>query len=198
MAPDGEDKGPRNSLENIRPVSRVFVALKIVPNVAEELSQLARPLQRFAVRPIAKEDLHLTLVPPWNEAVADAIERLRLVVRGHFPFTLKIRHVGYGPDPKRPRLLWAECTASKELMTLRAALMLAFGQTDERLFLPHATLARIRSNGRLVARRCPIDCELALRQEVATVELMRSPSAGEFGYKVLASLPLMTRDLQRP
>lgn len=47
---------------SIRPASRVFVALKMAPNIAQELWQIARPLERFAVRPIAKEDIQLTLV----------------------------------------------------------------------------------------------------------------------------------------
>jgi hypothetical protein len=46
--------------------TRIFVALKIASDVAEEHAKIARPLERFAVRPITKEDIHLTLVPPWN------------------------------------------------------------------------------------------------------------------------------------
>lgn len=34
----------------------------MAPNIAQELWQIARPLERFAVRPIAKEDIQLTLV----------------------------------------------------------------------------------------------------------------------------------------
>ena len=176
---------------DMSPASRVFVALKMAPDIAQELAQIARPLERFAVRPIAKEDIHLTLVPPWNEpAMHNAVEELRIAAKGHYAFRLEFQHVGYGPDPKRPRLLWVDCSASKELTGLHAALMLAFGQRDERLFLPHATLARIRGNGARVARKCPIDRDLTLIQEITTIELMQSPPPGGRGYKVLASLPL--------
>ena len=186
-----EGNGTRSGSGNMNAASRVFVALKMAPDIAQELAQIVRPLERFAVRPIAKEDTHLTLVPPWNEpAVPNAIEKLRLAVESHYAFKLEFRHVGYGPDPKRPRLVWVECAANKELMSLRAALMLAFGKTDERLFLPHATLARIRGNGARVARKCPIDRDLALTQAITTIELMQSPPPGGRGYKVLASLPL--------
>lgn len=184
--------GTGSGSRNMNPASRVFVALKMAPYIAQELAQIAwPPLERFAVRPIAKDDIHLTLIPPWNEpAVPNAIETLRLAVEKHYAFTLEFRHVGYGPDPKRPRLVWVECAVSKELMSLHTALMLAFGQRDERLFLPHATLARIRGNGARVARKCPIDRDLALIQEITTVELMQSPLPDGRGYKVLASLPL--------
>ena len=191
MASGSEGNGTGSGLGNISRACRIFVALKMAADIARELAQIARPLERFSVHPIAKEDPHLTLVPPWNEdAVPNAIEKLRLAVGSHYAFRLEFRHVGYGPDPKRPRLVWVECTANKELMSLRAALMLAFGKTDERLFLPHATLARIRGNGARVARKCPIDRDLALAQAITTIELMQSPPPGRRGYKVLASLTL--------
>jgi len=171
MALGSEGNGTRSGSGKMSAASRVFVALKMAPDIAQELAQIARqPLERFAVRPIAKDDIHLTLIPPWNEpAVPTAIETLRLAVEKHYAFTLEFRHVGYGPDPKRPRLVWVECAVSKELMSLHTALMLAFGQRDERPFLPHATLARIRGNGARVARKCPVDRDLALIQEITTV-----------------------------
>jgi 2'-5' RNA ligase len=193
MAAGSEGNNPAVSPANAVPAraARIFVALKVAPEVAEQLAQIARPLERFAVSLIAKEDIHLTLVPPWNEASpADAAEKLRLAIEGRCPFTLEFRHVSYGPDPKRPRLLWAECSATRELTDLQAAVLLAFGERDERPFRPHVTLARIRSNGRRVARKCPIDRDLALTQRIEAVVLMQSPPPGERGYQVVASVPL--------
>ena len=100
------------------------------------------------------------------------------------------QHVGYGPRPKRPRLLWADCTASDEIAALRAALLQAYGQTDERPFRPHVTLARLRGNGSAIARKHPIDRELSLTQHVESVELFQSPPAGAGGYRILASFQL--------
>jgi 2'-5' RNA ligase len=173
------------------PPARIFVALKIAPQIAGELAQVARVLERFAVRPIAPADIHLTLVPPWNEvSIPDAVEKLRAVADRCKPFTLTIQHVAYGPQKRRPHLLWAECAVGEELTELHAALLLAFGQTDERPFRPHVTLARIRGNGARIARRQPIDQDLTLTQRIVTVELMQSPPPGAHGYKVLASLRL--------
>jgi 2'-5' RNA ligase len=115
------------------------------------------------VRPIAKGDIHLTLVPPWNEhAVPNAIEKLRRTADKSYGFRLRFGHVGYGPNPKWPRLLWVECDACNELIILHSALHL----------LPHVTLARIRSNGARIAGKCPIDKDIDLAQEISTVELM--------------------------
>ena len=142
----------------------------------------------FPVRLIAAADLHLTLVPPWNEvSIPEAVGKLGIVADRFGDFTLEFRHVGYGPEPRRPRLLWAECAAGLELARLHAELLLAFGQTDERPFRPHVTLARLRGKGSVIARKYPIDRALALAQRVGSVELMQSPAPGESGYKVLAS-----------
>jgi 2'-5' RNA ligase len=175
-----------------RPV-RVFVALKMAPGIADELAQIARELERSSVRLIAPADIHLTLVPPWNEvSIPDAAGRLRRVADRFCDFTLEFRHVGYGPEPRRPRFLWAECAAGPELSQLRARLLLAFEQTDERPFRPHVTLARLRGSGAAIARKYPIDRDLVLTQRVGSVELMQSPSPGGSGYKVLALLRLGT------
>jgi len=171
--------------------ARVFVALKIAPEIADELAQLARGLQPFPVCLIMASDIHLTLVPPWNEvSPAEAVEKLCRVVDRFFPFTLTFRHVGYGPEPKRPRFLWAECVASKEIAEFRVALIQAFGQADERPFRPHVTLARLRDKGRALARKHPLDQDLALTQRIESIELMQSPPPDGSGYKILASVPL--------
>jgi 2'-5' RNA ligase len=174
----------------VRPV-RIFVALRITPEIALEVAQYSRGLEQFSVRLVAPADIHLTLVPPWNEfSTPDTVEKLRRVADRFCPFTLTFRHIGYGPEPRRPRFLWAECVASKEITELRVALLQAFGQADERPFRPHVTLARLRDKGRAIARNHPVDQDLALTQRVVSVELMQSPPPGGSGYKVLSSLPL--------
>lgn len=175
------------------PRARVFVALKIARGIADELAQMALELKRFPVRLIAPADIHLTLVPPWNEvSIPDAVGRLRGVAGRFGQFMLEFRHVGYGPEPRRPRFLWAECVAGPDLAELRASLLAAFEQTDERPFRPHVTLARLRANGAMIARKCPIDRELMLTQRIGSVELLQSPAPGEAGYRPLASLPFGT------
>jgi len=171
--------------------ARVFVGLKVAPDIARELARLAQDLEGFAVRLIAPADIHLTLVPPWNEpSPSEAIEKLRIVAGKFGAFPLTVQHVGYGPDPRRPRLLWADCAATNEIAALRGALLEVYQQTDDRPFLPHVTLARIRGNGRAIARERPIDRDLSLTQRVGSVELFQSPPQGERGYRVLAVAPL--------
>jgi 2'-5' RNA ligase len=178
---------------------RVFVGARIVPEIASELTQHARGLDRSAVRLVPPADIHLTIVPPWNEAaISDAIEKLRRIAAGFGGFLLTFQHLGYGPQPSRPRLLWAGCGCSNDIVELRAALLQACGQTDGRPFRPHVTVARIRGNGRVIARKHPIDQELSLTQRVDSIQLFRSPPPGESGYQVLASLRLGETRLAEP
>ena len=188
--PPNDIAGASETATHIRP-ARIFVALRIAPGIAQELAQYSRGLEQFSVRSVPPADIHLTLVPPWNEvSIADAVEKLRHVADRFSPFALAFGHIGYGPEPKRPRFLWADCTGGKEIAELRAALLQAFEQADARPFRPHVTLARLRDSGRALARKHPIDQDLALTQRVESVELMQSPPPGGSGYKVLTSLPL--------
>ncbi|MEX0751790.1 MAG: RNA 2',3'-cyclic phosphodiesterase [Xanthobacteraceae bacterium] len=171
--------------------SRIFVGVKVAPEIARELTRHVEGLGQSAVRLVPSADIHLTLLPPWDEvSIPEAIEKLRCVASRFGPFPLTFQHLGYGPQPKWPRLLWVECMATDEIAALNAALLRAFGQKDDRPFLPHVTLARIRGNGRAIARKNPIDLELSLTQSVELIELFRSPPPGGRGYQVLATFRL--------
>ena len=188
--PDLDTASIASPATNGRP-ARVFVGLKVAPEIASQLAQLAATLEKPSVRPVAEADIHLTLVPPWNEtSIPDAIAKLGRVAAGFGAFRLIFQHVGYGPQPRRPRLLWADCAATDEIAALRMALLQAYGQTDDRPFKPHVTLARIRAEGPAIAHKHPIDRPLSLTQRVESIELFQSPPPGGSGYQVLASLRL--------
>lgn len=171
--------------------ARIFVGLKIGPDIAGQLAMLAAELKETRARLVATDDIHLTLVPPWQEASIDqAIGRLRQVASLFAPFSLKLQHLGYGPQPRRPSLLWVDCVAVDEIAALRNALMQAFAQEDNRPFRPHVTLARIRTGERSFARMHPIDKDLDFVQTVRTIELFQSPPPGTNGYQILASVQL--------
>jgi len=79
--------------------ARVFVGLMIAPEIAIKLTRFAAVLEQPFVRPVAQADIHLTLVPPWNENfIPGAIDKLRRVAEEFHPFWLLFQHVGYGPD----------------------------------------------------------------------------------------------------
>jgi RNA 2',3'-cyclic 3'-phosphodiesterase len=179
-------------IESVEPKpSRVFVGLKIDPDIAVQLAALATPLKDARARLVAPADIHLTLVPPWRETVIEqAVERLSNASSRFAPFSLRFDRIAYGPEPRRPHLLWVECAVTEDLASLQSALMTTFEQENARPFRPHLTLARIRDDGRRIVRTHPIDHALSLVQRIRTVELFRSPPPGTTGYHVVASAPL--------
>ena len=186
----GQGQAGEHPQSKIATPARVFVGLKIAPDIATQLAEFATALNQPSVRRVASADIHLTLVPPWNEAfIPEAIKKLRRVAVRCEAFWLSLRRISYGPQPRRPRLLWVDCGTGEAIITLRTALLEVYGQTDERPFQPHVTLARIRSDGPLIARKYPMD-RLSLAQHVDSVELFQSPPPGETGYRTLASCRL--------
>lgn len=178
--------------ENVEPKpARIFVGIKVDPDLAAQLAVLAAPLKETGVRLVAPADIHLTLVPPWRETVIErAVERLSEASSRFVPFSLRLDHIGYGPETRRPRLLWAECAVTEDIASLQSALMKTFERENSRPFRPHLTLAHIRDNGGRIARKHPINHALSLSQLVRTVELFRSPPPGTAGYHIVASVPL--------
>jgi len=190
--PSGVAQPANASPGETRPrANRIFVGIKIADDIARSLYDIASALKGPGIRIVAASDLHLTLVPPWNETLPSAaIATARRVACAIAPFSLAIEHVGYAPDLRHPRFLWAKCAASAELAALRAAMLAAFGQSDDRPLRPHVTLARLRGNGRAIARQFPIERPVSFYQHVTSVELFQSPPPGENGYRVLGSVPL--------
>lgn len=172
---------------------RVFVGLKIAPGVAEQLADCARGLERSPSRFVPCGDIHLTLLPPWNEpSIPEVIEKLRATSSRLTPFPLTFTRLAYWPDHRRPRLLCVECTPTDQLKALQDALLSDFSQTNERPFKPHVALARLQRGAKPASAKDALDQDLALEQLVDTVELFQSPKPPAKGYAVLASVPLAT------
>ena len=182
---------------------RVFVGLKINQHIADLLAERARLIESAPNRFVAREDIHPTLVAPWDEVfIEGTVEKLRAALRGLKPFTLVFTHLSYWPDCHRPRLLCAECAPSDDLRSLQSALLAAFGPTKDKPFRPHITLARMQRDGRAAGRKEMLDHNLRLVQAIDSVELFQSGRDAGKGYQILASLPFLAarrtwRDLLR-
>lgn len=87
------------------------------------------------------------------------LESLREAADGVDPFDLELRGVGAFPDARRPRVVWAGVRrGADELHTIedrfRRALTARRIASDDRPYVPHLTLGRIRSPASVVwARR---------------------------------------------
>jgi 2'-5' RNA ligase len=129
---------------------RLFVALDIPEEVRSSLAALTaklRPACRNA-RWVRIEGLHVTLkfigeTPPEKvEAISTALAAIPL----RTPFIINFRGLGFFPNGRRPRVLWAGIEASPELAALAATAETALESLgippDKRVFSPHLTLAR--------------------------------------------------------
>lgn len=129
---------------------RVFVALDIPEEVRAAIGALIeklRPTNKIA-RWVRIEGAHVTLkfigeVPPEKiEPIKASLSKIQ------FPkfIQLKFRGVGFFPNERRPRVLWAGIEAGEELGALAAAVETSLEPLgiakEQRVFSPHLTLAR--------------------------------------------------------
>jgi RNA 2',3'-cyclic 3'-phosphodiesterase len=132
---------------------RLFVATDIPEDVAAAVATLVarlRPTCRGA-RWARIEGLHVTLkfigeIPA--EKVGAIVSALKDVTFAK-PIALTFRGLGFFPNERRPRVLWAGIDAGPELAALAASVEAALIPTgvprEDRAFSPHLTLARFDS-----------------------------------------------------
>jgi RNA 2',3'-cyclic 3'-phosphodiesterase len=171
---------------------RLFVSV-VVPPISLEGARVGG-----AEAPPHLTVLFLGEVPP--ERATPIAERFAASVRSHPPFRLELAGVGAFPTVEHPRVVWAGVRGgAQELGGLHDRLVGACRNlalpVDDRPFVPHFTLRRIRG---------PHDADLARRwvQELGTkefggidvteLELKESLlGAGPVVHRTVASLPLV-------
>lgn len=136
---------------------RIFLSLPLPTDVVEELQQLQRDLgavlREGSVSWTRREQMHLTLrflgdVPSGR---VEEIERaLTAVCAEGAPLPLRARRVGFFPNSRRPRIIWAAVDdAANRLAPLQAAVNEAIKSIvplsdEEKEFRGHLTIGRIR------------------------------------------------------
>jgi RNA 2',3'-cyclic 3'-phosphodiesterase len=127
---------------------RVFVGLPAGRELAEAAMEFRRAHAGLKVRWVKPENLHLTMVPPWQCLDVDAVGRaLSEAAAGQPPFHVTFEQVSFGPDKRRPRLIWATGTAPAGMPEFAQRLLAATGAPGEprESFLLHLTIARFNS-----------------------------------------------------
>jgi 2'-5' RNA ligase len=129
---------------------RLFVALEIPSTVRENLAELLKSLRSMSpqTRWVRPENLHVTLkfIGEVSEARLVGIRNALVRVRSNQPVTLEFRDLGFFPNERHPRVLWAGIEASPNLKVLAADIDIAVEKLgiprEQRPFSPHLTLAR--------------------------------------------------------
>jgi len=134
---------------------RLFVALEIPSAVREDFATLINQLRALESKSSAKkprwvrpENLHVTLkfIGHIDPALLDPIRATLAKLCSDGPVDLRFRGLGFFPNAKRPRVLWAGTAASPNLSSLARDIDSSLAKlgipAEERAFTPHLTLAR--------------------------------------------------------
>jgi 2'-5' RNA ligase len=184
---------------------RLFAALDIPEDVRSKLAALAAKLR--AGSPKARwariEGLHVTLkfIGEASQEKAQAIKSALASLPARNTFAINFGSLGFFPNERRPRVLWAGVAAGPELAALAADVEMALAALglarEERAFSPHLTLARFDSPRDLEALRAviekagPLEFGAATAREFHLYQSVLKPGGAE--YTRLATFPFAGR-----
>ncbi len=137
------------SLFDVDMSHRIFVGLHISESTGKEVMKWSEQWKRsIPARWIPAHNLHITLLPPWEEDDIDGVkEKLKTIGKDIGLLQLEFHSVLYGPDPRKPRLIWAEGKTPEKLLVLKKQIERSFPNAAEhRPFLLHLTIARFHEN----------------------------------------------------
>lgn len=185
---------------------RLFVALEIPAAVRDNLAAQVKQLRDLSAqvadkRPrwVRSENLHVTLkfIGEVAPAKIDGIRGVLSNISSSAPVDLQFRGLGFFPDEKHPRVLWAGLNPSANLSSLAGDIDRAIGTLgiarETRAFIPHLTLARLEPPGLHEKLRAAIqknsECEFGSFQarEFHLIESKLKSTGAE--YTSLASFP---------
>ena len=143
------------------PNHRLFLAIKLPQELLAQLHSYQEQLNPKFFRLVEEDKLHLTLIflGYVEEEKIKTIQNITLEITKNFqPQSIQFLDIAYGPacagrpNPKFPRLIWLEGMPNHSLEELKKALEKEFQtkakidlKEENRLFLPHITLARIKT-----------------------------------------------------
>jgi 2'-5' RNA ligase len=173
---------------------RLFVALDIPEDVRSSLAALVANLHPAcrAARWVRMEGIHITLkfIGETPAEKLDSIKTALASVPQREPIALKFRGLGFFPDARRPRVLWAGIESGAGLAALatevEASLAVLGIAPEKREFSPHLTLARFDAPRGLDDLRAAIDKGGALEfggvlaREFHLYESVLKPGAAEY------------------
>jgi len=143
---------------------RSFIAIELPEEAKEGLARLRKELERDEhkfVKWVNTEGIHLTLkflgnIP--SKRVAEITEAIEGAAQGISPFHLEIGGLGAFPSLRQARVFWVSIGGEVDKLSrlqqnIDSALAALGFSKEERSFVPHLTLARIRQEASPLERR---------------------------------------------
>jgi 2'-5' RNA ligase len=170
---------------------RSFIAIELSEEAKKGLARLRKELERDEHRFVKWVDpggIHLTLKFLGNipaKRVTEITEAMKKATQGISPFHLEISGLGVFPSLRQARVLWVGVGGeidklSRLQQNIDSALAVLGFAKEERPFVPHLTLARIKEGASAPERRSFSELvgsttfEDRYHVEVGVIRLMRS------------------------
>lgn len=174
-------------------MTRIFIALPISNELKAKIHGWRKSYTDLPVRWLDDKNLHITIVPPWEERdLPKVLAALRKHAVQFGPQALEFTRTAFGPDEKEPRLIWATGNAPHELTALRESIEKLLEQPiTKKDFLQHLTLARFRPDDFKDFPYHKLDKQIHWTETVSEFVVMKSEllSTGA-EYTVLGSFPI--------
>ena len=148
---------------------RLFTAVDIPADVKAALAALIdrlRPLAKLHWIPVEKLHITTKFIGEWPEDHVEELKAALRTVTAPAPVEVSIRRIGWLPNPRSARVLYAGVEATETLTALAAATertaVVAGVAAEPRIYRPHVTLARTRKTVSLEAlKRALAEIELS-------------------------------------
>ena len=176
---------------------RIFIAINLPEGIKMKLLEYKNKWPELLARWTTKENLHLTLAFLGNTSdreLAEVCALLKKAGERHSPFSLAFTKIAYGPDAKRPKMIWAVGEKSAELLALQKDIQKTAGLEASQPFSPHLTLARLKmfELQRIELEELPeVNEDISISFEINSIEVMESQlKRSGSQYTILQSIPL--------
>ncbi len=164
-----------------RELHRVFIAVDLADQLRENMVRIQRELMSSGIdmKPVEPENLHITLrfIGEISRELLEEVKK-RLGAIKYNKFTIHVRGVGAFPSIDRPRVIWVGIEeGARDLMNLHELIMRFtgdIGERDERGFVPHLTIARVKY----------------VRNKEKYMEVVRKYENMDFGTQIVDSIKL--------
>jgi 2'-5' RNA ligase len=154
---------------------RVFLGIGIAPPLQKEILLWSKQYKKLPVRWLSGENLHVTLVPPWEEYDIESLKQSLADCPKMGAFEMSFERASFGPSPREPRLIWAEGKTPNTIPKLNATLERAAARAGEkRIFRLHLTIARFRPEDFSSFSIQTIEDHVVWKEEVKSFRLYQS------------------------